>query len=68
MVTIVTQTGKMSRTGFETHPTAEVYCLSTDTKPTKGIKNADALMEMDTQNIYMFNEDAKEWVLISEGK
>ena len=34
----------------------EAACLSTDTKPTDGIANGSACIEMDTGDVYMFNE------------
>ena len=67
MVTVITKQGETARIGFESHPVQEVYCKSTDEKPIKGMRNADRLMEMDTLNIYMFEEEAKEWILVSEG-
>lgn len=39
----------------------EYYGLSTDNKPTKA-NNADIFYEMDTQAVYMFNEDSHEWL------
>lgn len=41
---------------------AEYYGVSTDTKPTKGVKNADIFYEMDTQSVYMFDADASTWL------
>lgn len=38
-------------------------CLSTDDKPTEGIFNGSILTEMDTGNIYKFNQAAKTWLL-----
>lgn len=43
----------------------ESACLSTDTKPTTGIANGSCLIEMDTGNIYMFNEAAGTWVKVA---
>lgn len=43
----------------------EGVCLSTDTKPTDNIANGSQIVEMDTGNIYMFDEDAGEWRNIS---
>ena len=36
-------------------------CLSSDTKPTQGIGNGSALMEMDTATVKFFDEENKEW-------
>lgn len=43
----------------------EGECLSTDTKPTTGIANGSVLIEMDTGDIYMFNEAAGAWVKVA---
>ena len=67
MVTIITKQGETARIGSEIHTVQEVYCKSTDKKPIKGMRNADPLMEMDTKNIFMFDEEVKDWILISEG-
>ena len=40
----------------------EAACLSTDTKPTDGIANGSACIEMDTGDVYMFNEASSTWV------
>lgn len=40
----------------------ELACLSTDTKPTDGIANGSACIEMDTGKIFMFNEAGSAWV------
>ena len=39
----------------------EVFCLSTDTKPTDGIGNGSLLIEMDTQKVYAFDEENVTW-------
>lgn len=41
-------------------PTHELYCLSTDTKPTD-VPNGSALYEIDSGIIYVFDEENKEW-------
>lgn len=38
-------------------------CLSTDTKPTENIFNGSILIEIDTGNIYKFNQDSNSWML-----
>lgn len=40
----------------------EAACLSTDSKPTTGIANGSLLLEMDTGDIYAFNEAGSAWV------
>lgn len=41
-------------------PTHELYCLSTDTKPTD-VPNGSVLYEIDSGVIYVFDEENKEW-------
>lgn len=41
----------------------EVFCKSTDTKPTEGIPNGASLTEIDTGNFYFFDDDSSQWVL-----
>lgn len=40
-----------------------VYGKSTDIKPTEGIFNADRFYEMDTGNVFMFDEETAAWIL-----
>jgi len=40
----------------------EVRCLSTDTKPTAGIKNGSKLIEMDSQDVYYYDAENEEWI------
>ena len=40
----------------------ESVCLSTDSKPTTGIANGSLVLEMDTGDIYAFNEAGSAWV------
>lgn len=35
--------------------------LSTDTKPTKDIPNGSSFLEMDTGNVYMWDEENEQW-------
>ena len=35
--------------------------LSTDTKPTEGIPNGSSFLEMDTGNVYMWDDENKQW-------
>jgi hypothetical protein len=39
----------------------EIYGLSTDTKPTKKIHNGEKFIEMDTGNLFVFDEEAATW-------
>ncbi len=39
----------------------DVRCLSTDTKPTTGIKNGSTCLEMDTGSMYMYDAENAEW-------
>lgn len=41
----------------------DIYCKSTDSKPTLGIPNGASLTEIDTGNFYLFDAAAVEWVL-----
>lgn len=43
----------------------EAACLSTDTKPTDGIANGSACIEMDTGDRFMFDEENGEWLNIT---
>ena len=45
----------------------ESVCLSTDTKPTDGIANGSKCTEMDTGDIYMFDEAGGEWIKLGSG-
>lgn len=36
-------------------------CLSSDTKPTDGVRNGDLLMELDASKIWFFDEENAEW-------
>jgi len=51
MVSYVKEAGK---------PT-EYYGLSTDTKPTENVGNADLFMEIDTGDVFLFDADGNQW-------
>lgn len=36
--------------------------LSTDEKPTEDVKNADIFYEMDTQKVWLFDEENQTWI------
>lgn len=38
------------------------YGLSTDEKSVDGYKNADRFLEMDTGNVFLFDEQNKKWL------
>lgn len=40
----------------------EAFGLSTDTKPTEGIVTGSVFVEVNTKDVYMFNETSGEWV------
>ena len=40
----------------------EMYCLSTDSKPTTGIANGSLAIEINTGDVYLFNEAGSAWV------
>lgn len=40
----------------------EFYGKSGDPKPTKDVRNADIFYEMDTQNVYLYDEDDGVWL------
>lgn len=42
--------------------TCEVFCKSTDAKPTEGIPNGASLTEIDTGKFYFFDGDTQQWV------
>ena len=39
----------------------ELACLSTDTKPVGGVLNGSICMEIDTGDMYMFDEASTTW-------
>ena len=40
----------------------EVFCLSTDTKPTEDVLTGSTACEVDTGDVYMFDEVSNTWV------
>lgn len=46
----------------QTRAVATHYGLSSDTKPIDGVKNADRFCEMDTGNVYLYDEANKAWL------
>ena len=40
----------------------EVWCLSTDSKPTAGIAEGSVAIEIDTGKAFFFNETTSAWV------
>lgn len=45
--------------------TYEFRGLSTDTKPIERVGNGSIFFCIDTQEVYMFNEESKTWVKIA---
>lgn len=43
----------------------DIACLSTDTKPTDGIVTGSIALEVDTGDIYAYDEAGEEWNKIS---
>lgn len=39
----------------------EGFCLSTDTKPTDRIATGSSLIEVDTGDVWFFNEESSTW-------
>lgn len=53
----------ITRTGGQTEDRgAELKGLSTDKKPTVDIPNGSSFYEMDTGNVFMFDEQNKQWI------
>lgn len=48
--------------GSDIRKRSEFYGKSGDTKPTKDVRNADIFYEMDTQTVYLFDEDDGVWL------
>ncbi len=46
---------------------AELYCLSTDTKPIENVANGSCLYEMDSSTFYFFDEENKRWLAMNGG-
>lgn len=46
---------------------ADIFCNSTDTKPTANLVNGSKLTEVDTGKTYLFDEVNEEWTEYSEG-
>ena len=63
MVTFKTKDFNYNPNGSKNRVEGE--CLSTDTKPTTDIANGSIRIEMDTGDIYMFNETAGAWVKVA---
>lgn len=44
----------------------EISCLHTDTKPTEGIVTGSVAMEVDTGDVYMFDEESSTWKKVGD--
>ena len=40
-------------------------CNSSDTKPTAGVPNGSKLLELDTQKVYVYDEENVTWVEVT---
>jgi len=60
---MITQMGDPRIRDYSNQPDdVREYCgLSTDTKPTTGVKNGSTLLEMDTKKVFIFDEDNTQW-------
>lgn len=45
----------------------DIRCLSTDDKPTSGVKNGSTLVEIDTGSTFLFDAENKVWNEVSGG-
>lgn len=46
---------------------ADVYCLSSDEKPTEGVANGSSLLVMDTSQLFFFDEENGRWLEFGGG-
>ena len=44
----------------------KIYGLSSDTKPTYQIANGSIFIEMDTSDVYFFDEENSRWLKVGE--
>ena len=44
---------------------AQIACLSTDTKPTSGLATGSIALEVDTGDVYAFDEVSGDWTKIN---
>lgn len=42
----------------------EIYGLAADTKPTDNLANGSVFIEIDTGNVYFFDEENVEWIKV----
>ena len=52
---------KRSYCPVENKDLVEIACLSTDDKPTDGIETGSMAIEVDTGDIYLFDEVSSDW-------
>lgn len=53
----------LNRASYQFTPRYAEYCgLSTDVKPVSNVHNGDEFQEIDTGNIFKFNEATQSWV------
>ena len=46
---------------------SEMFGLSTDTKPTDGLITGSKFTEVDTGDVYLFDEESDTWTKVSAG-
>ena len=49
--------------GGRVRPVATLYGLSGDAKPIDVLRNADRFLEMDTGDLYLYDEAGRRWLL-----
>lgn len=53
----------LNRAAYQSQPrNSDFYGKSTDIKPVDGIRNGDVFYEIDTQKVFMFDEETKSWI------
>lgn len=55
-------------TKFTISESTTMFGLSTDTKPTTGVVNGSAFIEMDTSTIYFFDAAGGQWIEWGNGE
>lgn len=63
MIRIVTSQVMTAEDGSKAY-LAEIYGTSEDDKPVAGFVTGSAFMEVDTGNIYVYNEDGETWEMM----
>jgi len=61
MISIIKTNNIRTENGVEKKE-IELRGKSTDPKPTEGIENGTVFIEIDTETIYFFDADVKDWI------